>query len=156
MDIIGLILLLIVFWFNKSKPKSYVIFIVAIVYLLNMWVSQSVLDRYLNDIIGYYVSQSVFEVIVVLMLLQKPLVEGVVIMALCLMAVLVNIVGFTFEVLGNPIDGLINYTMWGLFAAQLIILFSTRAANGILRAFTSISLVRCFCVTYLKINIKGQ
>ena len=156
MDIIGLILLLLVFWFNQSKPKNYVIFIVSIVYLLNMWVSQSLLDRYLNDVLGYYVSQSVFEVIVVLMLLQRPLVEGVVIMALCLMAVLVNIAGFTLEILGQPMDELINFTMWGLFAAQLLVLFSTRIANGVFRGFTKLTLVRYFCVNYLKVNIKGQ
>ena len=155
MEILGLVLLMIAFWFHRKAPKAYVVFIVTIFYLLNWWVSQSVLDRFLNDVIGYYVSQSAFEVLVVMMLLQKPMKEGVIVMGLCLLAVVLNITGFAFDLLNHPIDQQINYAMWGLFIAQLVILFSTRIADGVFRTITKSTLANNFCANYFKINIKG-
>lgn len=155
MAIFGLILLMTAFWFSRKKDKAYVIYIVSIAYLINWAISQSVLDRFLNDVLGYYVSQSVFEVFVVMMLLQKPIREGLIIMILCLFAVLLNITGFVFEVLNQPIDNQINYAMWGLFTAQLIILFSTRIADGVFRNIAKSSLANNFCANYFKINLKG-
>lgn len=151
----GLVLLFAVFMFNKNKPQAFVVFVVSFVYLLNMWVSQSVLDRYLNDFLGYYVSQSLFEILVVLILAQKPMIEGVVIMALCLAAVFVNIIGFSAELSGNEIDGAISYTMWILFLSQIIILLNKRVSDALFRAITRPALVRVFCVNYLHIYFKG-
>lgn len=152
---VGALLLISVFWICRRKPKDYVVFMVTVAYLANWAIADSALDLYLNDILGYYVSQSAFEVLVVLMLIQKPMIESVLIMLLCLVAVLFNIIGFTLDLLNHPIDDQINYIMWGLFAAQLLILFSTRIANGLYRNITKLNLVRNFCRHNLKINTKG-
>lgn len=151
----GLALLLAAFLYNFKKPQAFVIFIVSLVYILNLWVYQSALDQFLNEYLGYYVSQSLFEVLVVLLLAQVPSKCGVVIMSLCLVAVLVNIVGFSLEFFLMPKDEVINYFIWVLFLLQIAVLFSKRVTNALFRAITKSAMVRVFCFNYLRIDNKG-
>jgi len=150
----GLILLLIAFWLNKNKPVGYVAFIVTVVYLMNMWLAQSVLDRHVINTFSYYVSQSGFEVLVAVMLAQKPMVEGVVIMSLCLVAVIANIIGFCASVLGVQIDYLVYVSMWVLFSVQVIVLLSKKAANDLYRSITKPDFIYSFCSNYLRLDSK--
>ena len=151
----GLALLLAAFLYNFKKPQAFVIFIVSLVYILNLWISQSALDQYLNEYIGYYVSQSLFEVLVVLLLAQAPSKCGVAIMSLCLVSVLVNIVGFSLEALLIAQDSAINNLMWVLFFMQIAVFFSKGILDVLFRAITKPALFRVFCLDYLRVNIES-
>jgi hypothetical protein len=109
----------------------------------------------INSSIGFYLSQSFLELFTVWLLHQPACKEAVLIMIICLASVVLNIIGFTANVLGADYDSIINIVMWVLFFSQFIFLFSTRITGIIYGGVSQFSLVRNYCTCYLSINNKG-
>lgn len=154
-DILCIILLIGALMFSKRSVKSWAIGVVLGVYLIHMRVQSSDIYVYILDYVGYYVSQSFFEWLVIGLLLLLPSKEAILIMGLCLFAVFVNIGGFAAEYFGHNPKELVESVMWVLFGLQLLILFSQGITDGLLRAVSGFSMVRDYCSRSLKIDIKG-
>ena len=149
---IGLALLLAAFWFNKKTHTGYIVFVVTMVYLLNLSISYSSFDDYIIKSVGYYVSQSFFELLVIAMLSCKPTIEGVLIMSLCFVTILVNIAGFALSTTALQMDLFINSIVWILFSAQILVFFSRGFAIVLFRSITKPSLVRSFIANFAGVD----
>ena len=93
----------------------------------------------------------------VLVLHIKACRETAIIMMLSLCSVVINIFGFSFELL-NPLadleklDLVIDSALMAVFYSMLAVLWHKGLANGIYSYINNLSIVRCYCEDHLKIN----
>lgn len=156
LDVIAISLLMCAFICSENGTKSWACIAVLFVYIVSMRFESSGLYAEAVDSLGYYVTQSFFEVMAVALLLAIPSREGVLVMWLCLTAVIVNILSWGIESTGFYMGNVANGVMWLLFAAQLAVLFSKDLTDVTYGYFTKHSLVRYMHFSHYKVSTKSS
>ena len=106
-----------------------------------------------------YAFRIMSDFLLVLVLHIKACRETAIIMMLALCSVVINIFGFSFELL-NPLadleklDLIIDSALMAVFYSMLAVLWHKGLANGIYSYINSLSIVRCYCVDHLRIDIE--
>ena len=155
LDLIAITVLFAAFTFSKRGAKSWAIAAILFVYVFNMRFQSASFYGDVLTYIGYYVSQSFFELLVVGLLLLLPSKEAILIMGLCLFSVIVNIAGYSAEYLGYNPKSIVSSSMWALFGLQLLILFSQGITDVLFRGASAFSMVRTYCSNHLEIDTKS-
>ena len=85
--------------------------------------------------------------------------ETAIIMMLALCSIVINIFGFSYDLL-NPLADMekskliIDSALMAVFYSMLAVLWHKGLANGIYSYINSLSIVRCYCVDHLRIDIE--
>ena len=109
------------------------------------------------DGLGIYLFRIMSDFALVLLLHIRTCRETAIIMMLSLCSILINIVGFSYEIEHGRqelTDIVVNFSLMGVFYFMLAVLLSKGLSNGIYGLINRISPVRHYCQDYLKIDHK--
>ena len=140
---------------ERDKYKSLTVFIIMGLFLVDLNMSESI-NAWIGEGSRVFAYRSCYELLLVVMLHLRPCKETVLVMGLSLVAVIINMFGFSFDSQGTNPDWIIDPLLMAVFYVMLAILLSKRLANGTYRYLTSISFVRSYCNNYLKIHSESK
>ena len=103
-----------------------------------------------------FMVRSAAELCLVFLLHIRPCRETAIIMMLALCSVVVNIIGFSFDLRGIDLDFVVNPLLMTIFYAMIAVIFSKGLSDGIYRYINRLSIVHCYCTGHLKIHSKGS
>ena len=109
------------------------------------------------DGIGIYLFRIMSDFALVLLLHIRACRETAIIMMLALFSIVINIFGFSYEMLNGiqeTTDIVINFSLMGVFYFMLAVLLSKGLSNGIDRIINRVYPIQHYCPNYLKIDHK--
>ena len=148
----------LVYAFMKSKSNAKSITIAAIIVMLFVDVILSRNETFSEWVVAdgrEFMVRPMLDLLLVFLLHIKPCRETAVIMMLALCSVVVNIIGFSFYLLGDPQYLLTDISLMAVFYAMLAVLLNKGLADGVYRGINKLSIINCYCVGHLKIPQRG-
>lgn len=109
------------------------------------------------DGIGIYMFRIMSDFALVILLHIRTCRETAIIMILALCSILINILGFSYEIENGILEStdiLVNFSLMGVFYFMLAVLLHKGLANGVYRLINNLSIIRYYCRDYLKIDHK--
>lgn len=149
----GGIALVFIYWMSARQKNSAKAMTVALLIVF------LIIDINLGKIfegLGIYVYRIMSDFALVLLISLRACRETALIMMLALCSIVVNIFGFSYEMLNGRLystDIMINLSIMGIFYFMLAVLMHKGLADGIYSYINNLSIVRSYCRDYLKIDI---
>ena len=149
----GGIALVFIYWISakhKNSEKAMTVALLIVFLIIDINFGKSF------EGIGIYVFRIMSDFALVILISLRACRETAIIMMLALCSIVINICGFSYELLNGIqeyTDLVVNLSIMGIFYLILAVLMHKGLADGIYSYINNLSLIRCYCRDHLKIDM---
>jgi len=142
---------------NRDGAKAITIAVLLLMVLVDIkFVNDDEMSAWVSEGSRVFMVRSAAELCLVFLLHIRPCRETAIIMMLALFSVVVNIIGFSFDLRGIDLDFVVNPLLMTIFYAMIAVIFSKGLSDGIYRYINRVSIVHRYCTGNLKIHREGS